>query len=180
MPWGKTMNKAFVKETNDDALPLMPEMPVGVRNYITPDGYRKLQQERKELLDVMRPAALQSVSGDDNIVAVQENSLREIDQRIHYLQTRIESAEIVDASVHDDSDRIFFGATVDYADAGGEQHEVSIVGLDELDPAHGRISWLSPLAQVLLGASVDDVVTLESPAGTEELQVLAVRYPRSC
>lgn len=108
-----------------------------------------------------------------------EASLREIDTRIHYLQTRLETAEIVDAGVHADGDQIFFGAIVEYENAAGERHQVTIVGLDELDPVQGRISWLSPLAQSLLGAHEGDAVLLESPAGDEGLQVLTVRYPHS-
>lgn len=174
------MNKAFVKETNDDdAVSPVPEMPVGVRNYITPDGYRKLQTELQHLLDVARPAALQADAGNTSVESTQEVSLREIDTRIHYLQTRLETAEIVDASVHADGDQTFFGATVEYENAAGERHQVTIVGLDELDPVQGRISWLSPLAQSLLGAHEGDAVWLETPAGDEELQVLTVRYPRS-
>ncbi|ABR90284.1 transcription elongation factor GreB [Janthinobacterium sp. Marseille] len=172
------MNKAFVKETNDDdVLPLVPEMPVGVRNYITPDGYRHLQQELQQLLDVARPAAMQMDAADTAMASAQEASLREIEQRIHYLQTRVESAEVVDASVHADGDRIFFGASVDYENTAGETHTATIVGLDELDPAQGRISWLSPLAQSLLGAEEGDTVLLQTPAGPEELHVLTVRYP---
>jgi transcription elongation factor GreB len=173
------MNKAFVKETNDDdAVSPIPEMPVGVRNYITPDGYHKLQTELQYLLDVARPAAMQADTGNTGMESAQEVTLREIDLRIHYLQTRLETAEIVDASVHADSEQIFFGATVDYENAAGERHQVTIVGLDELDPAQGRISWLSPLAQCLLGAHEGDAVALETPAGHEELQVLTVHYPR--
>jgi transcription elongation factor GreB len=174
------MNKAFVKETNDDdAVSPMPEMPVGVRNYITPDGYRKLQTELQHLLDVARPASLQADPENTGVESTQEVSLREIDARIHYLQTRLETAEIVDASVHEEEEQIFFGATVEYGNAAGERHQVTIVGLDELDPAQGRISWLSPLAQSLLGAHEGDAVLLETPAGDEELQVLTVHYPRS-
>ncbi|RQO37260.1 transcription elongation factor GreB [Herminiimonas sp. KBW02] len=172
------MNKAFVKETNDDdAVSPVPEMPVGVRNYITPDGYRELQTELQHLLDVVRPAALQEDAEDTGMESKQEASLRDIDIRIHYLQSRLETAEIVDASVHEDGEQIFFGATVEYENAAGERHQVTIVGLDELDPVQGRISWLSPLAQSLLGAHEGDAVSLETPAGHEELQVLTVRYP---
>ncbi|MNR79373.1 Transcription elongation factor GreB [compost metagenome] len=175
------MNKAFVKETNDDdTLAPTPEMPVGVKNYITPDGYRNLQQELQHLLDVARPAALQLQTDELNASATAdapEQSLREIEQRIHYLQTRLEVAEVVDASVHEDGEQIFFGATVEYEHANGERQQVTIVGLDELDPERGKISWLSPIAQTLLGAHEGDVVQLASPAGHEELHVLTVHYP---
>lgn len=174
------MNKAFVKETSDDdTLPLLPEMPVGVRNYITPAGYQHLQDELQQLTDVARPDALQD-EGNDTAAPSNERHdrpLREVDQRIHYLQARLETAEIVDPSVHAGGEQIFFGATVTYQNATGELQTVTIVGLDEIDPAHGRISWLSPVAQTLLNAYTGDVVMLESPAGDEELTILDVRYP---
>ncbi|WP_076592722.1 GreA/GreB family elongation factor [Herminiimonas arsenitoxidans] len=177
------MNKAFVKETgDDDALSLQPEMPLDVKNYITPEGYQRLQNELLELVEVTRAHVLQTEQDATNQTSLEfdpERTLREIDQRIHYLQTRLESAEIVDPSVHVDGDQVFFGASVTYQNAIGEQHTVTIVGLDELDPAHGKISWLAPLAQTLLGANEGDTVLLESPAGTEKLQIMHVRYPPS-
>lgn len=177
------MNKAFVKETgDDDTLSLQPEMPLDVKNYITPEGYQRLQNELLELVEVTRAHVLQSEQDGTNQTSLEfdpERTLREIDQRIHYLQTRLESAEIVDPSVHVDGDQVFFGATVTYKNKIGEQHVVTIVGLDELDPTHGKISWLAPLAQTLLGANEGDTVLLESPAGTEKLQIMHVRYPRS-
>ena len=179
------MNKAFTKETSEDeGLSLQPEMPFGVRNYITPAGYQHLQVELLQLLDVARPRALQGDSADDLGTADLQASgdqhqllLREIDQRIHYLQTRLETAEVVDPGVHAGGEQIFFGATVTYQNEAGERQTVTIVGLDEIDPAQGRISWLSPVADTLLGASEGDTVLLESPAGDENLEILAVRYP---
>lgn len=181
------MNKAFVKESgDDDALMLTPEMPTGVKNYITPAGCRRLEAELRQLLDA-RSLQSQTVIPADNApahsatqtVVFQTGNDRNNDQRIHYLQARLETAEIVDPRMHAGSDRVFFGATVTYEHAGGERQTVTIVGLDELDPAHGLISWLSPVAQTLLKASAGDTVMLESPAGDEELTILDVRYPES-
>lgn len=160
------MNKAFVRETaSDDALAPLPEMPTGVKNYITPSGYRRLQQELQRLYDARDATAGQTA----------EN--RERDQRIHYLQSRLETAEVVDPAAHADGDRVLFGATVTYEREDGEQQTVTIVGLDELEPARGRISWLSPVAQALLNAEHGDSVMLESPAGDQELTVIGIRYP---
>lgn len=186
---GCAMSKAFTKEASEDeGLSLQPEMPFGVKNYITPAGYQHLQTELLQLLDVARPRALQGDSAEDigNTVGntdlpaadgQHQLSLLEIDQRIHYLQTRLETAEVVDPGVHDGDEQIFFGATVTYQHEAGERQTVTIVGLDEIDPAQGRISWLSPVAHTLLGASEGDTVLLESPAGDENLEILAVHYP---
>jgi transcription elongation factor GreB len=73
-------------------------------------------------------------------------------------------------------DRVFFGATVTYADGEGREHTVSIVGTDEVDPARGRVSWVSPIAKAMLKAREGDLVTLRTPAGVEPLEIVAVRY----
>jgi transcription elongation factor GreB len=175
------MNKAFTKEeSEDEGLSLQPDMPYGVRNYITPAGYQHLQNELLQLLDVARPRALQADTADnpdaESAGSQPQPTLREIEQRIHYLQTRLETAEVVDPAIHAGEEQIFFGAIVTYQNESAEQQTVTIVGLDEIDPAHGRISWLSPVARALLGACEGDTVLLESPAGDENLEILAVRY----
>ena len=88
---------------------------------------------------------------------------------------RLEAAEVVDPRDQDE-DRVFFGATVAYSDASGNKHTVSIVGTDEVDPARGRVSWVSPVATALLKAREGDAVTLRTPAGEERLEVLEIRY----
>ena len=60
--------------------------------------------------------------------------------------------------------------------ASTAERTISIAGVDELDPVHGRVSWISPIATALLKASVGDVVTLRTPRGTEELEIIALRY----
>lgn len=173
------MNKAFVKESDDEPLSPLPEMPTDVRNYITPAGYQRMQIELRHLLQSLHatPATHSDKRVTDYKKALTEVQVREIERRIHYLQTRLDVAEIVDPSVHTDEQQIFFGAIVTYQSGQSEQHTVTIVGLDELDPANGKISWLSPVAQALLKAFEGDKVTMESPAGDEELKVLLVRYP---
>jgi transcription elongation factor GreB len=162
------MNKAFTKETDhDDELSLLPEMPTGVPNYITPAGFLALQNQLRELI-AHAPA--------DGAFNAAGQTRSEIEQRIHYLQSRIESAQVVNPAVHVGNEQIFFGATVTYQDEADELHTVTIVGLDELDPANGKISWLSPVAQALLNANEGDTVEMDGPAGLEELTIMAVDY----
>jgi transcription elongation factor GreB len=105
--------------------------------------------------------------------------LRQIDRRIRFLTKRIDAAEVVNpeaprsgrAATH-----IFFGATVRYATAAGAERVISIVGLDEVDTERNHVSWRSPLANALMKAGAGDSVTLRAPGGTEELEVLEVRY----
>lgn len=179
------MNKAFVKEGTEESLSLLPEMPVGVRNYITPQGYRSLQDELQRLHDMSRSESRQADAAEQDEAASSQpakdldQNMREREQRIQYLNTRLETAEIVDPSVHHGNDQIFFGASVEYQNAADERHRVTIVGLDELDPSNGKISWLSPVAQALLKACQGDTVVLDSPAGNEKLHILNVRYPQA-
>jgi transcription elongation factor GreB len=84
---------------------------------------------------------------------------------------------VVDPSVHQGSDQVFFGATVTYVNAAGDEQTISIVGIDELDPLNGKISWVSPVARALTKAREGDVITLRTPAGDDELEIVRVEYP---
>lgn len=183
------MNKAFVKEPegdDDDELGGgLPPIPPGAKNYITPQGHQRIRQELLQLIDVERPEVVKVVhwaasNGDrsengDYIYG--KRRLREIDRRIRFLTKRLDLAEVVDPSVHHGSDQVFFGATVTYVNAAGEEHTVTIVGIDELDPLRGKISWVSPVARALTKAREGDVVTLRTPAGDDELEIMSVEYP---
>jgi transcription elongation factor GreB len=74
--------------------------------------------------------------------------------------------------------KVFFGATVRYANDEGAEREISIVGIDEVDLNRNHISWASPLARALMKSAAGDDVVLQAPGGTEELSVLEVRYER--
>ncbi len=183
------MNKAFVKESDgddDDELGAgLPPIPPGAKNYITPQGYQRIREELLQLIDVERPEVVKIVhwaasNGDrsengDYIYG--KRRLREIDRRIRFLTKRLDLAEVVDPSVHHGSDQVFFGATVTYVNAQGDEHIVTIVGIDELDPLRGKISWISPVARALTKAREGDVVTLRTPAGEDELEIISVQYP---
>ncbi len=182
------MSKAFVKESEDqDDDDLEVPQIVGVRNYITPAGYRRLKDELLQLLNSDRPEAVRTVSWAASNGDRSENGdyiygkkrLREIDRRIRFLTKRLDVAEIVDPDKRDATDQIFFGATVLYELAGGAENRVTIVGIDEVDPARGYVSWISPIAVALLKAHVGDNVTLRTPAGNETLEVLDVSYAGS-
>jgi len=182
------MNKAFVKESegdDDDLEGALPQIPAGSKNYITPEGYRRIKEELLQLIDVDRPEVVKVVhwaasNGDrsengDYIYG--KRRLREIDRRIRFLTKRLDLAEVVDPSIHHGSDQVFFGATVTYENQAREQHTVTIVGIDEIDPLNGKISWISPVARALTKAREGDEVTLQTPAGSDELVILEVRYP---
>ncbi|MDR2209780.1 MAG: transcription elongation factor GreB [Azoarcus sp.] len=182
------MNKAFVKETgeNDNEESLPPRLPPGSKNYMTPCGYRILRAELEELLRVERPRVVETVAWAASNGDRSENGdyiygkkrLREIDRRIRFLTGRIDNAEVVDPGARQQSDQVFFGATVTICntnDAAAEQ-VWQIVGIDEADVSVGKISWVSPLARALLKAYEGDVVRFMSPSGEREVEIVAVRY----
>jgi transcription elongation factor GreB len=183
------MNKAFVKESDnedDDELGAsVPAIPAGSKNYITPQGYQRMKDELLQLIDVERPEIVRIVhwaasNGDrseNGDYLYGKKRLREIDRRIRFLTKRLDIAEVVDPSVHHGGEQIFFGATVVYENKAGEETRVTIVGIDEIDPLNGKISWISPVARALIKSRVGDVLTLHTPAGIDELEILDVQYP---
>lgn len=179
------MSKAFTREddTAEEELEPAAQLPSGGKNYITPGGQARLKSELKRLVEVERPELVKTVAWAASNGDRSENAdyiygkrrLREIERRIRFLIKRLEIAEVVDPRGQD-RDRVFFGATVTYRDATGAEHTVSIVGTDEVDPARGRVSWVSPVARALLKAREGDLVTVTTPSGPEQLEVLDVRY----
>jgi transcription elongation factor GreB len=173
------MSKAFVRESeDDDEAPTLEPAPPPAKNYISPAGFARLQAEKKQLLEVERPEVVRTVAwaakngdrSENGDYLYGKKRLREIDRRVRFLIKRLEAAEVVESAGRD-SDQVFFGATVKLKDK-----TLTIVGIDETDTRKGRVSWISPIAKALLKAREGDRVTLRTPAGVEELEILEVRY----
>ena|SRR5205085_839189 len=182
------MNKAFTKETDGDDFDDLGgadevALPGGFRNYITPAGHKRLNDELARLWEVDRPRLVETITwaasngdrSENGDYIYGKRKLREIDRRIRFLSKRLDSAEVVDNTGRN-LDVVYFGATVTIADEDGKERTVSIVGVDELDPAHGRVSWVSPIAKALMKAARGDTVTLRTPVGVEQLEVIDIRY----
>jgi len=177
------MSKAFTKaeaEFEDE----IPALPAGTKNYITPKGLQRLQDEFAQLQKIERPKTVETVSwaagnGDrsengDYIYA--KRRLREIDRRMRFLRKRMEIAEAVDPARQRNRDRVYFGATVVYRNARNEEKTVRIVGIDEARSERNEVSWISPLAKALLKAGEGDIVELRTPKGAERLEILKISY----
>ena len=175
------MRKGFTRKPKDDT------PAVRLKNYITPRGLQRLKDEHRFLLTRERPAVTQVVAwaaanGDRSENADYQygkRRLREIDRRIRFLTKRIDAAEVVDPEMPRAgraATRAFFGATVRYALADGTERVVCIVGTDEVDLHRNYISWVSPLARALMKSGPGDRVVLRAPGGTEQLEILEVRY----
>jgi transcription elongation factor GreB len=153
------------------------------KNYITPDGYKRLVDELTHLATVERPKVVREVSdaaaeGDrsENAAYIYgKKRLREIDRRMRFLQKRLKYIAVVDGS-EQRKDRVFFGAEVEVEDDEGEAIVYRIVGVDEVDAGRGRISWKSPIGKALLGKKVDDTVMVRWHAGERELTIVDIRY----
>ena len=173
-----------MKTESDGAAPV-----ARVKNYITPGGVQRLRDEHRFLLTRERPAVTQVVAWAASNGDRSENAdyqygkrrLRQIDGRIRFLTKRIDAAEVVDPETPRSArtaTRVFFGATVRFANAAGTQRIVNIVGTDEVDLHRNHISWISPLARALMGSGQGDDVVLHAPGRTERLKILEVRYER--
>lgn len=184
------MSKAFTKESDsdddsDDSAPVAA-LPGNGKNYMTPEGYARMRAELFELIDTERPkivdvvhwAASNGDRSENGDYIYGKRRLREIDRRIRFLTQRLEIAEISNPSVHFGGDQVFFGATVTYVDAKGHERSITILGIDEADSTQNQVSWVSPIARTLLKSRVGDVLKLPTPAGVEEIEVIALSYPK--
>ena len=185
------MNKAFTREPDgdvddpgDDEV-AAPALPHGVRNYLTPAGYKALREELMGLLDDERPKVVDAVSwaakngdrSENGDYIYGKKRLREIDRRIRFLTKRLDIAEVVDPSLHHGRDQVFFGATVRYVNQRDEERTITIKGVDEAQSGRGEVSWVSPIARALLKARVGDELQVATPGGLETIEVVDVRYP---
>src|SRR5476649_2703250 len=182
------MSKAFTKESDGDDEDELPEetggLPVTAKNYMTPTGFARMREEldalmRKERPDVVKVVSWAAGNGDrsengDYIYG--KKRLREIDRRVRYLSKRLANAEVVDAAKRAKTDHVYFGATVTYANAKGEERTLKIVGVDEVALERGHVSWISPIAKALLKAEEGYVVKLRTPGGIEEIEIVKVEY----
>ncbi|MBM7064246.1 MULTISPECIES: transcription elongation factor GreB [Neisseria] len=155
-------------------------------NYITPAGWRSLKDELYQLVNKERPEIVQIVNWAASNGDRSENGdylygkrrMREIDRRIRFLTKRLEAAQVVDPETREATDQIFFGATVTLLRGNGSEQTVKIVGIDEIDTAQNKISWISPLARCLIKAREGDEVSLNTPEGREDIEILEVAYVR--
>jgi transcription elongation factor GreB len=171
-------------EDDEDEHP--PGLPPGTPFYMTPAGVELLRAELRKLWDQERPKVVEVVAWAAGLGDRSENAdyqygkrrLRQIDARVRFLRKRLERVQVVDPAAQANRAQVFFGATVTYARASDDaETTITIVGVDETDAEAGRIAWVAPVARALLGAKVGDTRRLRTPAGPEEIEVVAIAYP---
>jgi transcription elongation factor GreB len=181
------MSKAFTKENDQDDEDQdagAPPIPAGLKNYITPAGFKRLKDEALDLLDKERPELVKVIQWAASNGDRSENAdyiygkrrLREIDRRIRFLTKRLDAAVVVNPAEREETDQVFFGATATVMGQDGAERTYSIVGIDEADVSRGRISWISPLAKALIKAREGDTVTVRTPGGDESLEIVGIEY----
>jgi transcription elongation factor GreB len=154
------VSKAFTKDDGPTAAEVprhRPPLPVGVPNYVTPRGLRALRDELAALVPIPQGPDHQALAA-----------------RRAELEQRITTAVLVRPPA--DLEEIRFGAAVTVRDEDGTIRLISIVGVDESDPATGLVAFVAPLARALLGHRVGDAVTVRAPGGEERLEILGVDY----
>ncbi len=150
--------------------------------YITPAGYRQLQDElqniwrfRREVTDALRAAAAEGDRSENAEYIYRKKQLREIDRRVRYLQKRIPSLKVVERVSNDE--QVFFGAEIALTDSEGRELTYRIVGADEIEPDNGTISIDSPVARALIKKRIGDTCSVETVEGIVHLEILGIAYP---
>ncbi|HYQ16140.1 MAG TPA: GreA/GreB family elongation factor [Polyangiaceae bacterium] len=165
------MSKAFTKDDDGGEpqllAPRRPTLPVGVPNYVTASGLSQLQAELEQELQRASP-----VSGSD-VELARAHALRAA--RVAELEARVASAVLV-RSEEQPQTEARFGAEVTVKNLAGAVRSYRIVGVDEADASRSALAFVAPLARALLGKSVGDVALVSTPAGDDELEILAIRY----
>jgi transcription elongation factor GreB len=173
--------KPLIDDLDDGPAPLPP----GANTYLTPAGAARFSAELNQLRSVERPKVVEVVSwaagnGDrwengDYIYG--KKRLREIDRRMRFLIKRLQSARIVDPAEQQVRDRVFFGATVTFADEEDRKRTVTIVGVDESRLDQDEVSLVSPIARALLRTRIGDSAEVRKPGGIDYVDVLEITYP---
>ena len=156
------------------------------KNYISLNGLSSLRNELRHLLEVDRPKVVDAVSwaasngdrSENGDYIYGKKKLREIDRRIRYLTKSIQTAVPVNSLDRngEKSPKIFFGATVWFSRGEEKLEKIVILGKDEIDSGKGHVSWVSPIAKVLLGKKAGDKVLFRTPSGEVLVSVEKVTY----
>ena len=152
---------------------------------MTLHGAEALRAELNELKGVKRPAVIAAISEARAHGDLKENAeyhaAREqqgfIEGRIKDIEAKLSHAQVIDVTSLNAGGKVVFGATVVLLDINtNEEKTYQIVGIDEADLKHGKISVTSPVARALIGKIEGDEVALDAPGGTHEFEILEVRY----
>ncbi|MGW8124138.1 GreA/GreB family elongation factor [Roseivirga echinicomitans] len=166
------MSRGFVKEDDQEEIPLVParvNLPEGVTNYVTQVGMDELLEEKQLLIDEK-----------DNLKLSSENEKRiavnHINAKLQLLNNRISTAKIVDPNEQPQHE-IRFGAWITLKiDGASKLQKYQIVGVDEADISKGKISFISPIAQILINKKVGERAILKLAKQERVFEIMAIEY----
>lgn len=166
------MSRGFVKEGDQEEIPILPprvHLPDGVTNYVTQVGLDELLAERQILINEKE----RTENTNENEKRIASNH---INAKLRLLDDRILTAKIIDLDKQS-QDEVWFGASVTLKeDSETEFQQYQIVGVDEADVSKGKISFISPIAKILLGRKVGDEVVLRLPNGDKLIEIMKIVY----
>ncbi len=165
------MSRAFVKEPDGDQVhDDQPELPISKHaNYVTTNGLQQLKDKRNALLKKKG-----ELGGDEDSMST-KIVLAQIERELRYYKARIQSAIVV-STRRLDKESVALGATVTAIDENNKTHKFTIVGEDEAVINEGKISWVSPLASVLMGKKIGDRVIWRRPVGDLSVEIVEIIY----
>lgn len=166
------MSRGFVKEDDQEETPLVPpraDLPEGVTNFMTENGMIELLAEKQALIE--EKASIDAATEQEKRVASNF-----INAKIHLLEERITLAKIVNLN-EQPQDEIRFGATVTLKTGNSSKHKTyQLVGVDEADIAKNKISFISPIAKILIGKKVGEKAILKLTKEDRVFEVLEIKY----
>jgi transcription elongation factor GreB len=166
------MSRGFVKEDDQEEIPMVPpraHLPEGVVNYVTPEGMKQLLAEKQEL--IAERDSMESISENEKRIAINF-----INTKLQLLENRIAEARIVNAN-DQPKDEIRFSAYVTLKKTESEDIQTyQIVGVDEADISKGKISFISPLARILINKRTGEKVILKRAGQDSVFQIMGIAY----
>ena len=166
------MSRGFVREGDQEETPLVTpraNLPIGVDNYVTAHGLNELKAELSGLIEEQKILIAQS----NEVNRVQINYIA---SKLQLLEERINSAKVVDLASQP-HDKIYFGATITlFKELEQCECKYQIVGVDEANISHNKVSFLSPIAKTLLNKKIGDTISLQTPKGGRIMKVEAIEY----
>ncbi len=165
------MSRAFVRESDEGTQDDLPELPLSVHpNYVTPRGLALLQRRLHETV-------LQRDAVDGDAMGGRQERAR-LARDIRWLQARLAVAIPVPEAAASPA-KAGFGVVVEFMDEEGQMYCYQIVGEDEADPEQGYLSWVSPLARALEGASQGDEIRWPRPSGDRVVEIVSIKSGRA-
>lgn len=166
------MSRGFVKEGDQEEPPMIPpraSLPPGTMNYVTPEGYDQLIQEKEGLV------AERSSLNEENERETRRKKA-EIDGKLALLNERINSARVLDIA-DQPKEEVRFGATVTYQmGSKGPRTTLKIVGVDEANIKKKKVGFVAPIARAMIGHQVGDEVAFSLGGEERKLKINAIKY----